>query len=157
MQMVGCIISANWDELVRLADLSKWEETLAVLASYVPLGQFQTLASELGLRLERDRFDIRAAVVCYLAAGDFTHAASIWSTLSVSGNRGKSLQKGLQDLVEKLAVLKKATNYEFDDPLFNQKVRSVYFLFILLKFCFLLIHFFYIVNMLKFLPILVGW
>lgn len=123
LQMVGCIIFENWEELVKLADLSKWEETLAILASYVPYQRFSPLSEELGLRLERERFDIRAAVVCYLAAGNFSNAAQIWSSLSVSGNRGKSLQRGLQDLVEKLAVLKKATHYLLDDPLFNQKVR----------------------------------
>lgn len=144
IQVVGCIISENWDELVKLADLSKWEENLAILASYVPMDRFPNLCQELGLRLERERFDIRAAVVCYLAAGSFSSAAQVWSSLSVSGNRGKSLQRGLQDLVEKLAVLKKATNYEMDDPLFNQKVRYEQYDFLLPSFlnelCYLILN-----------------
>lgn len=125
LQLMGCVIASKWDELVRIADLTKWEETLALLASYVPPETFSSLSEELGRRLEQEMFDIRAAVVCYLTAGSFRNASQVWSSLVVTSTRGKSLETGLQELVEKLTILKRATNYQSDDPVYNEKARSV--------------------------------
>lgn len=124
LQMIGCVIASKWDDLVRIADLGKWEETLALIASYVPQETFSSLCEQVGRRLEQEMFDIRAAVVCYLLAGSFRNASHLWSSLVVTSNRGKSLENGLQELVEKLTILKRATNYQHDDPVYNEKASQ---------------------------------
>merc|ERR1719482_1451586 len=75
--------------------------------------------AQLGERLEKEKFDIRAAVVCYICGMHFTKTAEIWSNMSASQGSPKL---ALQNLVEKTAALQAATNFSDQCDIFASKV-----------------------------------
>jgi protein transport protein SEC31 len=120
-QIIGCILRSKWQTLVQISDLKKWNETLALIASYAPPGMLYSMSQELGHRLEREAFDIRAAVVCYLLAGSFDDACRVWSNSTHKSRCRKSFEKDLQGLVEKLTILKRATGHQELNSFYNKK------------------------------------
>jgi protein transport protein SEC31 len=75
--------------------LADWRVALAVLCTYAKPDEFAQLCSALGTRLERDGGDRRAAVLCYVCAGDLDRTLALWS-------RGADSVDGTQSLVEKV-------------------------------------------------------
>lgn len=129
VQMFGCVNSHQWSRLVQIADLARWEEAVGLLCVYAP--QSTSLVLELGQRLENERFDIKAAAVCYLIAGDFPRVAKVWCTLeeAVNGASAESADEGrplkrLQNLVLSLAVLRQATGFTGSTPEMSNKVAQ---------------------------------
>merc|ERR1719333_1590907 len=96
-----------------------WTETLAILATYSG-DQYKLLCEQLALRLEKEKFDTRSAVVCYICAGNFPKTVGIWTTQPSQGTQ----QLALQDLVEKMAVLQDAVKFNQADLVFNSKLTS---------------------------------
>jgi len=121
LMTVGDIMMTKFENLVNSADLSNWMETLAILATYSG-NQYQPLCEQLAQRLEKEKFDICAAVVCYMCARNFQKTINIWVQTPVAVQGSHEL--GLQDLVEKMAVFQKAINFRKADPVFNAKVTK---------------------------------
>jgi len=118
---VGNIMTNDFQELVGGSNLSSWTETLAIIATYSG-DQFPGLCEQLAERLEKEKFDIRSAVICYICAKNFTKTVSIWASTHVASQGSQKL--ALQDLVEKMTVLQEATRFNQADTLFNAKLTQ---------------------------------
>ncbi|KAF4663760.1 protein transport protein S31 [Perkinsus chesapeaki] len=119
-RMVSYIMTNDMDKLVATSDLNTWQETLAILCTYANEQEFPQLCETLAQRLEKERFDVRAAVLCYMICGNFTQTVRIWASMSTPGASSQST--ALQDLVEKMAVMQAAVKYEGKDTIFVSKV-----------------------------------
>jgi len=107
--------------LVASSDLKNWMETLAIIATYSE-DRYPVLCEQLAERLEKENFDIRSAVICYICAKNFTKTVTIWANTHVASSGSKKV--ALQDLVEKMAVLQEATRFNQADALFNAKLTQ---------------------------------
>ncbi|EER05343.1 conserved hypothetical protein [Perkinsus marinus ATCC 50983] len=119
-RMVSYIMTNDMDKLVSTSDLNSWQETLAILCTYANEQEFPQLCENLAQRLEKERFDIRAAVLCYMICGNFSQTVRIWASMSTPGASSQST--ALQDLVEKMAVMQAAVKYEGKDSIFVSRV-----------------------------------
>eukprot|EP00913_Durusdinium_trenchii_P034919 g32665.t1 len=111
----------DFSKLVASSNLAHWMETLAIIATYSNR-EYQALCEQLAERLEKEKFDIRSAVICYICAKNFPKTVNIWSNTHVASQGSQKL--ALQDLVEKMAVLQDATKFNQADPLFSQKLTK---------------------------------
>jgi len=118
---VGNIMTNDFSKLVASSNLAHWMETLAIIATYSNR-EYQALCEQLAERLEKEKFDIRSAVICYICAKNFPKTVNIWSNTHVASQGSQKL--ALQDLVEKMAVLQDATKFNQADPLFSQKLTK---------------------------------
>ena len=105
MKTVASIKDQRLDAVVDRADLSTWQETLAILLTFADASQISTLAEELGARLDRAG-DARGANICYMCAGSVEKACAAW-TVNLPGGTGP-----LQDLIEKVCVFQKSTGLD---------------------------------------------
>lgn len=108
MKTVASIKDRRLDTVVDRADLSAWQETLAILLTFADQAQISTLAEELGARLDRAG-DTRGANICYVCAGSVEKACAAWAANLPSGTGA------LQDLIEKVCVFQKSTGLESVD------------------------------------------
>lgn len=60
-----------------------------------PGDQYPVLCEHLAERLEKEKFDIRSAVMCYICAKNFPKTVSIWANTHVASAGSKKL--ALQD------------------------------------------------------------
>jgi protein transport protein SEC31 len=118
---VGNIMTNDLKKLVSSSNLAHWMETLAILATYAG-SEYQALCEQLAERLEKEKFDIRSAVICYICAKNFPKTVAIWANTHVASQGSQKL--ALQDLVEKMAVLQEATRFNQADTLFNAKLTQ---------------------------------
>jgi len=121
LSTVGNIMTADFEKLVASSDLKNWMETLAIVATYSE-DRYPALCEQLAERLEKENFDIRSAVICYICAKNFTKTVTIWANTHVASSGSKKV--ALQDLVEKMAVLQEATRFNQADALFNAKLTQ---------------------------------
>lgn len=119
IKLIDHLFSGDLSKLVARSDLNDWTETLAIIASYATDSEFQKLVHALGERLEKERFDIRSAVLCYLVSGSFEQTVRIWS--SMSGVQASS-SEALQHLVEKMSCLFSAVQPKSIDSVFSHKM-----------------------------------
>ena len=108
MKTVASIKDRRLDTVVDRADLSVWQETLAILLTFADQEQISTLAEELGARLDRAG-DSRGANICYVCAGSVEKACAAWAANLPSGTGA------LQDLIEKVCVFQKSTGLDSVD------------------------------------------
>ncbi|CAE8629816.1 unnamed protein product [Polarella glacialis] len=121
LSTVGNIMTNDFAKIVATSNLANWMETLAILATYSG-NEYQGLCEQLAERLEKEKFDIRSAVICYICAKNFPKTVTIWANTHVSSQGSQKL--ALQDLVEKMAVLQEATKFSQADTLFNAKLTQ---------------------------------
>ena len=122
LKTVGCIMNGDLDAMVASSDLDRWQETLAIIATYAKAdkARYQALCVALGERLRTEKFDVRSAVFCNLAAADFTGTVEIWSSMSASNTQ----RDALESIVQKMAVLQQATRFNGTDAKFTERVSS---------------------------------
>lgn len=118
---VGNIMTNDFSKMVANSNLAHWMETLAILATY-SAREYQALCEQLAERLEKEKFDIRSALICYICAKNFPKTVSIWAITHVASQGSQNL--ALQDLVEKMAVLQDVTKFQQSDALFSQKLTK---------------------------------
>ncbi|CAE7266691.1 SEC31A [Symbiodinium natans] len=106
---VGNIMTNDFSKLVANSNLAHWMETLAIVATYSGR-EYQALCEQLAERLEKEKFDIRSALICYICAKNFPKTVSIWAITHVASQGSQNL--ALQDLVEKMAVLQDVTKFQ---------------------------------------------
>nr|BAD42858.1 PFB0640c [Plasmodium falciparum 3D7] len=75
----------------------------------------------LAKRLQNEKFDIRAASICYLCACNFSETVEIWNNMP---SKKTSLLNVLQDIVEKMTILKMIIKYENFNSIMNQKISQ---------------------------------
>ncbi|KAH7647951.1 hypothetical protein FG379_001013 [Cryptosporidium bovis] len=132
-KMIGYVILDDLENFVKNSNLDRWNETLAIISIYTqPITsynsnviQFQSkytmesLSELLGKRLEEEKFDVRSALICYLCARNFRSSIEIWGKMTSCQT---SLILGLQDFVEKVAVLQAATRFNGNDENITKQV-----------------------------------
>eukprot|EP00438_Fugacium_kawagutii_P023184 Skav219470 [mRNA] locus=scaffold2809:51831:60425:+ [translate_table: standard] len=81
---VGNIMTNDFSKSqVANSNLAHWMETLAIIATYSNR-EYQALCEQLAERLEKEKFDISSAVICYICAKNFPKTVSIWANTHVA-------------------------------------------------------------------------
>ena len=121
IRLVGHILSNDLEKFVAQSDLSNWVESLAILVTYASGEDYTRLVEQLASRLEKERFDVRSAVLCYLCCGSFANTVRLWASMSnVQGSQSQSLQ----GLVEKMSCLFNAVRPGSVDSIFTHKMHQ---------------------------------
>ncbi|XP_044801660.2 protein transport protein Sec31A isoform X5 [Bubalus bubalis] len=104
-RLITAVVMKNWKEIVESCDLKNWREALAAVLTYAKSDEFSTLCDLLGTRLESDGDSLlqTQACLCYICAGNVEKLIACW-TKAQDGSSPLSLQ----DLIEKVVILRKA-------------------------------------------------
>uniref|UniRef100_A0A4W3HML6 Protein transport protein Sec31A n=1 Tax=Callorhinchus milii TaxID=7868 RepID=A0A4W3HML6_CALMI len=104
-RLIDAVVTRDWPEIVQSCDLQNWKEALAALLTYARPDEFAALCDLLGSRLEsEDDSSLQAqACLCYICAGNVEKLVACWDKA-----QGGSSPLALQDLIEKVVVLRKA-------------------------------------------------
>jgi len=130
IKQIGYIMNADFENLVYHSRLEAWQETLSIIATYATtsnddrtlnLSKYTTLCDILAERLEKEKFDIRSALLCYLCASNFSKTINIWANM---GAHAHSKRLALQELVEKMTIWQEATRNTGGDPVFSSKLAA---------------------------------
>ncbi|KMZ82257.1 hypothetical protein PVIIG_03511 [Plasmodium vivax India VII] len=122
MRSLNYILDDQLELLVQQIDLSSWGEALSILCTYaLNKANFNTLCETLAKRLQNEKFDIRAASICYLCASNFDQTVEIWNDMPSTQN---CLLSVLQDMVEKMTVLKMAIKHDVFNAIMNRKINQ---------------------------------
>ena len=121
IRQIGFILAQDLEKLVYQSDLSEWPETLALLTTYAGNENYSRLVEQLAERLEKECFDVRSAVLCYIACGSFENTIRIWASMS---HAQKSQCQALQGLVEKMSCLYAAIRPQIAGSIFSSKVTQ---------------------------------
>ncbi|KAL5502041.1 hypothetical protein EMCRGX_G008739 [Ephydatia muelleri] len=108
-KLMSVVVNKNWTDLARHGNLENWREILAALVTYAGPEDFASLCDLLGDRLEREGEGRHRdnASLCYICSGNVEKFVECWTTATTSTS---SLV--LQDLVEKVIMLRKAVERE---------------------------------------------
>jgi protein transport protein SEC31 len=111
LSLLKGIVGNDLEGLVAETDSNKWQETLALLATYCQSDQFPQLCILLGDRLA-ELGDPQSASLCYVCSLSVEHASRYWVEQFERANKIKgSLDiKALHDLAVKVTVLLKTDN-----------------------------------------------
>ncbi|KAH8741812.1 hypothetical protein FG386_001386 [Cryptosporidium ryanae] len=132
-KIIGHVVLDDLENFVKNSNLDRWNETLAIISIYTqPVSPYSNnalslqskytmegLSELLGKRLEEEKFDVRSALICYLCARNFRSSIEIWGKMTSCQT---SLILGLQDFVEKVAVLQAATRFNGNDENITKQV-----------------------------------
>ncbi|KAJ1727696.1 protein transport protein S31, partial [Coemansia biformis] len=113
VRLLHGIVTGDLSDVVGNADISEWDECLALLCTYAQGDQFSVLCEVLGRRLEAAK-QLSNAVMCYLASGNLDKVAAIWIADEKSRDDGHGRVQRVHSLVEKVSVFRKAV--QFIDP-----------------------------------------
>ncbi|XP_044080634.1 protein transport protein Sec31A isoform X10 [Neovison vison] len=104
-RLITAVVMKNWKEIVESCDLKNWREALAAVLTYAKPDEFSTLCDLLGTRLESEGDSLlqTQACLCYICAGNVEKLVACW-TKAQDGSSPLSLQ----DLIEKVVILRKA-------------------------------------------------
>lgn len=108
-KVISAVVNRDWKGIVENTIIDNWKEALSMLVTYSKAEEFSELCCVLGDRLEKEANDYDSAILCYVCAGDVERMVSCW-TRSSDGSNPSPLT--LQDLVEKVMVLKKSVESE---------------------------------------------
>ena len=88
-----CLLSVSQlDELVAASDTKKWEETLAIAATYSKAEEFPMLCVALGDRLDAAG-DSRNASLCYMCSFSLDRTVKYWKTQLDAANKVRTRQR----------------------------------------------------------------
>lgn len=131
-KMLGHVIMDDLEDFVKTSNLDRWNETLAIISIYtqpsgIRLGEYscqskysmESLSELLARRLQEEKFDVRSALICYLCARNFRNSIEIWGNMASCQS---SQILGLQDFVEKVAILQAATQFNGNDENITKQV-----------------------------------
>ncbi|XP_005388313.1 PREDICTED: protein transport protein Sec31A isoform X11 [Chinchilla lanigera] len=104
-RLITAVVMKNWKEIVVSCDLKNWREALAAVLTYAKPDEFPSLCDLLGARLESEGDSIlqTQACLCYICAGNVEKLVACW----MKAQDGSS-PLSLQDLIEKVVILRKA-------------------------------------------------
>ncbi|ETB57173.1 hypothetical protein YYC_04992 [Plasmodium yoelii 17X] len=122
LRNINYVLDDNLECLVKTIDLSSWDEALSILCTYaINNPNFNNLCEILAKRLQNEKFDVRSASICYLCASNFPETVEIWDSMPSSKS---TLLNALQDIVEKITVLKMVIKYNKYNSTMNQKINQ---------------------------------
>ncbi|XP_071808414.1 protein transport protein Sec31A-like isoform X2 [Asterias amurensis] len=127
-RLISSIVTKDLSDIVDCCDLENWKETLTALLTYASVKDFSTLCDTLGGRLEsQDDTDLSAeACLCYICSGNVDRLVACWAKMM----HGANSPLNLQDLVEKVMILRKALQLktgngtEVTSPILAEKLTS---------------------------------
>jgi len=107
-KFISCVVGRDWKSMVETCAIDNWKEALASLVTYGKAEEFFQLCDLLGQRLETEAHNYTSAMICYICSGNIEKLVSCWN---------KTIPKDasplmLQDLIEKVMILKKAVERE---------------------------------------------
>ncbi|XP_039324547.1 protein transport protein Sec31A isoform X12 [Saimiri boliviensis] len=104
-RLITAVVMKNWKEIVESCDLKNWREALAAVLTYAKPDEFSALCDLLGTRLENEGDSLlqTQACLCYICAGNVEKLVACWTKA-----QDRSHPLSLQDLIEKVVVLRKA-------------------------------------------------
>ncbi|XP_027628845.1 protein transport protein Sec31A isoform X11 [Tupaia chinensis] len=104
-RLITAVVMKNWKEIVESCDLKNWREALAAVLTYAKPDEFSALCDLLGTRLESEGDSIlqTQACLCYICAGNVEKLVACWTKAQDGSN-----PLSLQDLIEKVVILRKA-------------------------------------------------
>ncbi|XP_065910857.1 protein transport protein Sec31A-like [Dysidea avara] len=108
-KLLSAIVNRTWSDLARHGNLQNWREILAVLVTYAGPEDFAALCDQLGERMETElggQYQDSASL-CYICSGNVEKFLNAWEKSAPS-----TTPLALQDLVEKVILLKKAVEKE---------------------------------------------
>ena len=127
LRLLASIVGKNLWDVVHNADLANWKEVMATLCTFADEKEFPDLCDALGDRLEeqvQQQPEARKdASFCYLAGSKLEKVVSIWlqelkesedagATNEQTGSAFSLHARGLQNLIEKVTVFRKVTNFQ---------------------------------------------
>uniref|UniRef100_H3DQ02 Protein transport protein Sec31A n=1 Tax=Tetraodon nigroviridis TaxID=99883 RepID=H3DQ02_TETNG len=103
--LISSVVTRNWRDIVQSCELDNWKEALAALLTYSHPEDFACLCDILGGRLEHEKTEKRClqACLCYICSGNIEKLVECWTS-----HRDSSSPLGLEDLVEKVMILRKS-------------------------------------------------
>ena len=107
LQLITSVVGRDWRSIVETCVIENWKEALAALVTYGRSDEFFELCDLLGQRLENEGQDYSSAMVCYICSGNVERLVACWS-MTVTDPSALSLQ----ELIEKVMILKKAVERE---------------------------------------------
>uniref|UniRef100_A0A8C4MHJ5 Protein transport protein Sec31A n=1 Tax=Equus asinus asinus TaxID=83772 RepID=A0A8C4MHJ5_EQUAS len=104
-RLITAVVMKNWREIVESCDLRNWREALAAVLTYAKPDEFSALCDLLGTRLESEGDSLlqTQACLCYICAGNVEKLVACWTKAQDGSN-----PLSLQDLIEKVVILRKA-------------------------------------------------
>ncbi|XP_054583767.1 protein transport protein Sec31A isoform X9 [Eptesicus fuscus] len=104
-RLITAVVMKNWKEIVESCDLKNWREALAAVLTYAKPDEFSALCDLLGTRLESEGDSLlqTQACLCYICAGNVEKLVACWTKAQDGSN-----PLSLQDLIEKVVILRKA-------------------------------------------------
>uniref|UniRef100_A0A3Q1FB28 Protein transport protein Sec31A n=1 Tax=Acanthochromis polyacanthus TaxID=80966 RepID=A0A3Q1FB28_9TELE len=104
-KLISAVVMKDWHDILKTCDLQNWKEALAAVMTYAQPEEFSSLCDLLGDRLEaaEDAQLQSQACLCYICAGNVEKLVSCWTRA-----QGGQYPLSLQDLVEKVVVLRRA-------------------------------------------------
>uniref|UniRef100_A0A4W5PB78 Protein transport protein Sec31A n=1 Tax=Hucho hucho TaxID=62062 RepID=A0A4W5PB78_9TELE len=104
-KLISAVVMRDWRDVLQTCELQNWKEALAAVMTYAQPEEFSSLCDLLGCRLEavEDSTLQAQACLCYICAGNVEKLVSCWTRAQDS-----HCPLSLQDLVEKVVVLRKA-------------------------------------------------
>ncbi|XP_054438318.1 protein transport protein Sec31A isoform X8 [Pteronotus mesoamericanus] len=104
-RLITAVVMKNWKEIVESCDLKNWREALAAVLTYAKPDEFSALCDLLGTRLENEGDSLlqTQACLCYICAGNVEKLVACWTKAQDGSN-----PLSLQDLIEKVVILRKA-------------------------------------------------
>ncbi|XP_069868879.1 protein transport protein Sec31A isoform X13 [Dipodomys merriami] len=104
-RLITAVVMKNWKEIVESCDLKNWREALAAVLTYAKPDEFSALCDLLGTRLESEGDSLlqAQACLCYICAGNVEKLVACWTKAQDGSN-----PLSLQDLIEKVVILRKA-------------------------------------------------
>ncbi|KAJ8286744.1 hypothetical protein GJAV_G00042790 [Gymnothorax javanicus] len=102
-KLISAVVTKDWRDILETCDLQNWKEALAAVMTYASPQEFSSLCGLLGSRLEASAELQPQACLCYICAGNVEKLVECWARAQESPS-----PLCLQDLVEKVVVLRKA-------------------------------------------------
>ncbi|CAL1529193.1 unnamed protein product [Lymnaea stagnalis] len=105
-RLISSVVTHDWAHIVETCDLDNWKEALAVILTYALPEEFSSLCDTLAKRLETERDGNLSlfASLCYICSGNVEKLVENW----IQNTEDSNQPLALQDLVEKIMVLRKA-------------------------------------------------
>ncbi|XP_069125025.1 protein transport protein Sec31A-like isoform X1 [Argopecten irradians] len=105
-RLISSVVTHNWSHIVQTCNLDNWKEALALILTYASQDEFVSLCDTLATRLESEQGGNLSmyASLCYICSGNVDKLVENWHRNTQANNT----PMGLQDLVEKVMVLRKA-------------------------------------------------
>ncbi|XP_074647713.1 protein transport protein Sec31A-like [Tubulanus polymorphus] len=112
-RLISSVVTGNWTHVIQTCDLDNWKEALALALTYAQADDFVQLCDMLGTRLEIEGHGELAinAALCYICSGNVEKLVACWARL----NEGNSSSQALQDLVEKVMILRKSVEISYGE------------------------------------------